>query len=152
MLEPKVGFLKTTLVEGRFASGELYLKCVFGRVPRNFHGCLPTASSKTRVKFCYYGHFHLDEIMKEEKQVLLSFIIGMDVVWNPRFLPEENRTFYILAVCSLWGWSMKEIIHPIYYSVVPDQDHMARVESSNLTWPFSFSMTQTLMEDTLDVS
>lgn len=70
---------------------------------RNFSICLPTASSKTRVKFCYYGCFHLDEIMKEEKQVFLSFIIDMDVVWNPRILPEENRTFYILAVCSFWG-------------------------------------------------
>lgn len=96
-------FLKTAVTEGRFASGELYLKWVFCRVPRNFPVCLPTASSKTRVKFCYYGRFHLDEIMREEKQVFLSFIIGMDVVWNPRFLPVENRTFYTLAVCSLWG-------------------------------------------------
>lgn len=91
------------VVEGRFASGELYLKWIFCRVSRNFSISLPTASSKSRVKFCYYSRFHLDEIMKEEKQVLLSFIIGMDVVWNPRFLPEENRAFYILAVCSLWG-------------------------------------------------
>lgn len=59
-------------------------------------------------------------VVKEEKQIFQSFIIDTGMVWNHRFPPLENRTFYTLAVCSLWGRSMKEIIPSAHHSMVAD--------------------------------